>query len=251
MAQVRPLAKGSRSNRSGRVAAWAFTGRDGGVSEPPFASLNLAGHVGDDPRAVSSNRDRAGSILALDSGALAVANAAHGAEVAEVCRPGEVEGVDGLVTMQAGLGLLALAADCVPLALMDVEHGSIAAVHCGWRGLGAGIVPQTVSRMRSRGALNLEAIIGPRVCASCYPVGADRIEELRGSADAKTAEAACLRLADGWHIDVGAGVRTQLTQLGIRCSSIDRCTFEDPELFSYRRDRVTGRHGVLVAMSTP
>ncbi len=248
---MRPLAQGSRPNRSGQVVAWAFTGREGGVSEPPFASLNLAHHVGDEPTAVRVNRDRAGSILGLDAGALAVVNAAHGAEVAEVHGPGEVAGVDGLVTTQTALGLLALAADCVPLALMDVEQGVIAAVHCGWRGIGAGIVPATVARMRCSGAVKVEAIIGPRVCASCYPVGADRIDELRRSTDAEIAEAACLRQGDGWCIDVGAGVRTQLMQLGIRASSIDRCTFEDPELFSYRRDRITGRHGVLVAMRAP
>lgn len=230
--------------------AWAFTGRVGGVSDHPFSSLNLAGKVGDDPLAVRANRDRAGAILGLERGRLAVVNAVHGGEVAVVDRAGEVDDVDALITTEVGLGLVALAADCVPVALLDVEAGMVAAVHCGWKGIGAGIVPATVTRMRSMGATRIEAVIGPHACAPCYPVHRGRIDELEASADADVARAACLRIGTQWHVDVGGGVRAQLSGLGVPFRSIDRCTVEDAALFSYRRDQVTGRHGVLVAVAS-
>lgn len=242
------LAQGSRAGGSGQVVAWAFTGREGGVSRQPFDSLNLAGQVGDEPAAVRANRERAGAILGLGSGRLAVVNAVHGAEVAVIEGPGEVDGVDALVTTEAGLGLLALAADCVPLALLDVEAGMVAAAHCGWKGIGAGIVPATVACMRSMGATAIEAVIGPSACARCYPVHQGRIEELRSSVDSAVAQAACLRLGMQWHVDVAAGVRVQLAQVGVPTTSIDRCTVADPALYSYRREPVTGRHGVLIAV---
>lgn len=244
------LAQGSRTSGSGRTLAWAFTGREGGVSDHPYGSLNLAGNVGDDPIAVRTNRERAGAILGLERGRLAVMNAVHGAEVAVVDRAGEVDDVDALVTTEVGLGLVALAADCVPLALLDVEAGVAAAVHCGWKGIGAGIVPATVTRMRSMGAACIEAVIGPHACAACYPVHRGRIDELEASVDPDVARAACLRIGTQWHVDVAGGVRAQLSGLGVRFGGVDRCTVEDAALFSYRRDQVTGRHGVLVAVAS-
>ena len=244
------LAQGSRVSDSGRVVTWAFTGRAGGVSEHPFSDLNLAGQVGDDPLAVQANRGRAAALLGLDREQLAVVNAVHGAGVAVVDRPGEVADVDAVITTEVGLGLVALAADCVPMALLDVEAGMVAAVHCGWKGIGAGIVPATVSRMRSMGAARIEAVIGPHACVACYSVHRGRVEELEASTDAEVARAASRRFGTQWHIDVGGGVRAQLSGLGIPFSSIDRCTIEDPVLFSYRRDRITGRQGVLVAVGS-
>jgi len=245
---VTSVAHGRLTSRSGRAIRWAFTGRAGGVSQGPFASLNLAAHVGDDPQAVQANRDLAGSLVDVGPGNLAVADAVHGAHVAEVMGPGDSAGADGLVTAEAGIGLLALAADCVPMALLDVEQGVIGAVHCGWKGIGAGIVPATVERLRAMGAGEVQAVIGPYVCVTCYPAEGTRVEELRRAVDPAVARASCIQRDGRWHIDVGAGVCAQLAQLGVEVQVIPRCTVEDPDLFSYRRDRVTGRHGVLVSI---
>jgi len=242
------VAEGSRLCADGRIIAWAFTGRAGGVSEGPFASLNLADYVGDDPNAVRRNRSRAAGFLGLAPDAIAMANAVHGGNVAEVTQPGEFADVDALVTVQEGVGLLALAADCVPLALLDDQAGVVGAVHCGWKGLGAGIVAEAVARMRAIGARSLQAVIGPHVCASCYPVDPGRVDELRSTAGSLVAEAASTRRASGWHIDVGAGVRCQLHELGVPAHEVGGCTVEEPGLFSYRRDGVTGRQAVIVAL---
>ena len=225
----------------GHPVSWVATGRSGGVSRAPFASLNLADHVGDEPESVAENRrlllDHAGA------GGLAVMAAVHGAAVAEVRAGGVVADVDALVTRAPGLALLALAADCVPIALADPDAGVIGAVHCGWRGLVAGVVPAALTAMRDLGATRVAAILGPSICAACYPVPGERVAEVRATPGGASAAA-----GDG-RLDVAAGVRAQLVEAGVVVSAIRTvpgCTAEDPRLFSFRRDRITGRQGMMV-----
>lgn len=242
------LSEGSGTTQASRGARWVVTGRGGGVSQGPYAALNLAGHVGDDPGAVHVNRQRAAAMLGVSAESLAVMHACHGADVAVVERGGEIGGVDGLVTATAEVGLAALAADCVPIALADPDAGVIAAVHCGWKGLGAGVVAATVDTMTRLGASRIRAVVGPHVCARCYPVGVERVEALQAEVSELVADQACVHMDGQWLIDVGGGVGAQLTALGIEFSSVGGCTAESPELFSYRRDRVTGRHGMMIAL---
>lgn len=224
----------------GHPVSWVATGRSGGVSLPPFDSLNLADHVGDDPQAVAGNRARC--LLHAGIGELAVMEAVHGAAVAEVAVGGSVPGVDALVTRTPGVALLALAADCVPLALADPGAGVIGAVHCGWRGLVAGVVPATLAAMRDLGARRITAVLGPSICGSCYEVPAARIDEVRVAVGEATA-GACVR---GRHLNVAAGVRDQLALDGVSAQIVPGCTAEDARLFSFRRDGVTGRQGMMV-----
>lgn len=224
----------------GHPVSWVATGRSGGVSLPPYASLNLADHVGDDPEAVAANRARCARHAGTD--ALAVMDAVHGAAVAEVDRGGSVPGVDALVTRTPGVALLALAADCVPIALADPDAGVIGAVHCGWRGLAAGVVPAALAAMRDLGARRISAVLGPSICGSCYEVPASRIDEVR----AAVGEAIARTCVAGRHLDVGAGVRAQLERDGVRALTVAGCTAEDARLFSFRRNGVTGRQGMMV-----
>jgi YfiH family protein len=229
-----------------RLVSWAASGRAGGASVGAFESLNLAEYVGDEAWAVAENRRRAASLVGLGAEDLAVMGAVHAAEVALVAEGGSVDGVDALVTTSRGVALLALAADCVPLVIADSRAGVIAAVHCGWRGLGAGVVSATVSVMRGLGAMTLEAVVGPAICAACYPVPADRVESLRRSLDGEVSDLACIERGGRSFIDVRAGVTAQLAALGIDPSHVPICTYESPDLFSYRRDTVTGRQGMII-----
>ena len=95
----------------GRPAIWAATGRSGGVSAPPFNSLNLAGYVGDDPSAVEANRGAVAIALGLSPERWSLMHAVHGADVAVVEAPGLVAGVDALVTQVPDLAVIALAAE--------------------------------------------------------------------------------------------------------------------------------------------
>ena len=244
---MNPVAEGrlDPSSPGGRPVFWAATGRSGGVSLEPYSSLNLAGHVGDDPACVASNL---GAVSALMGGVgLAVLDACHGGEVAVVDSAGVYSGVDALVSVTPGLGLLALAADCVPLVLCDRQGTVIAAVHCGWKGLGAGIVSAAVSVMRAHGARGIRAVVGPSICASCYPVPLERVSLLRSSVHPVVA-AAAIPTGVSPRINVAGGVLAQLSLLGVSFSVVPGCTAELDSLFSYRRDGVTGRQGIAVRM---
>lgn len=160
----------------------------------------------------------------------------HGADVALVDRPVAWEAsptADALITSRPGLALLARAADCVPVLLADPATGWIAAAHCGRPGLAAGVVPAAVRQLREHGADPSVAWIGPHVCGACYEVPAD----LRDEVSALVPEA---RSTTSWGtpaLDLGAGVRAQLTAAGVDDVRVaDACTREDPTWPSYRRD---------------
>ncbi len=225
---------------------WAATGRAGGVSTGNFQSLNLAEYVGDDPGSVAENRRRAVGLVGVGEEGLAVMGAVHGASVGVVSCGGVVAGVDALVSTSKGIALLALAADCVPLVLADAQAGVIAAVHCGWRGVGAGVVYAAVATMRDLGAVSIEAVLGPAICAGCYPVPAERTECLRELVSTDVSDVACIDHAGGSFIDVRAGVSMQLALLDIEVNHVNACTNEATDLFSYRRDTVTGRQGMII-----
>ncbi|MDD2858657.1 MAG: peptidoglycan editing factor PgeF [Candidatus Nanopelagicales bacterium] len=243
---MNPVAAGHLRPASpcGRPVTWAATGRSGGVSEAPWSSLNLSATVGDDPEHVQANRRTAAALVGAAH--LCVLDARHGATVQVATGAGIAAGADGVVTREHGLALLALAADCVPVVLADPDAGVIAAAHCGWRGLGAGIIDATVRQMRALGATDIIAISGPAICAACYPVGQDCIDELRAGLPPQVLARVARRTGDQWRVDVRAGVHLQLQAHGVQVRGIARCTFEDAGLFSYRRDAVTGRHGMIV-----
>ena len=149
-------------------------------------------------------------------------------------------GTDGLVTSVAGLALAVLVADCVPVLLADPAAGVVAAVHAGRVGAAAGIVPRSVEALVAAGATpgGTDALLGPAVCGKCYEVPA----ELRAEVEARLPGSATTTRRGTPGLDLRAGIARQLAALGVARIVVDpRCTAEDPELFSYRRDGVTGR----------
>lgn len=175
-------------------------------------------------------------------------NQVHGADVLTVHEPGpapteEVPTADALVTSTRGLGLMVRVADCVPVLLADPASGVLAAVHAGRAGVAAGIVGRAVARARDLGAERLLAWVGPHVCGRCYEVP----EAMREEVAAVVPEA---RAETSWgtpSLDLGAGVRAQLAAEGVVPVEVGRCTLEDPELHSHRRDAAaSGRLAGLV-----
>ncbi|MHB2023380.1 MAG: peptidoglycan editing factor PgeF [Mycobacteriales bacterium] len=222
-----------------------FTDRRGGVSRPPYDTLNLALHVGDEPGAVARNRALAAT------GPIAWMQQVHGGTVALVDGPDAAPAprCDGLVTDRPGLWLAVMVADCVPVLLADPVARVVAAAHAGRRGLTAQIVPATLAAMVRLGAQpeRITARLGPSICPRCYQLPAAVVEEVTS-----LVPGAICRTADGQAgLDVAAGVRAQLLAAGVPQSAVasaERCSAEDPELFSYRRDRVTGRFAGLIRM---
>ncbi|MFE7959117.1 peptidoglycan editing factor PgeF [Streptomyces sp. NPDC057413] len=224
-------------------AHFAFTDRWGGVSAVPYEELNLGGAVGDDPDAVTTNRELAAKSLGLDAARVVWMNQVHGADVAVVEEPwGDAPAprVDAIVTARRGLALAVLTADCPPVLLADPVAGVAAAAHAGRPGMVAGVVPAALRAMMDLGAdpSRIVARTGPAVCGRCYEVPEEMRAEVAAVEPAAYAETSWGTPA----VDVSAGVHAQLERLGVR----DReqspvCTRESRDHFSYRRDRTTGR----------
>lgn len=167
----------------------------------------------------------------------------HGGEVEVVDESWDGEEIvaDALVTTAPGVPLLIRSADCVPVLLAGT--GVIGAAHAGRPGLVAEVVPQVVTRMRALGATDLHAWVGPHVCGRCYEVP----EELRRDVAAVVPEAWAQTSWGTPALDIGAGVRAQLDALGVASLATGRCTREDPDLWSHRREGAdAGRLGALV-----
>src|SRR3954447_5640119 len=151
------------------AATAVFTTRRGGVSEGPFASLNLGRRTGDDGERVETNRERLGELVGHDWGRFARAIQVHGTRVRRVTdvpgREDPWEEADGHVTALAGVPALVFVADCLPIALAG--DGAVAMVHAGWRGRAGGIVAEAAALL---GDGPLRAAIGPGIGPCCYEV---------------------------------------------------------------------------------
>jgi YfiH family protein len=226
----------------------AFTDRHGGTSGGPFASLNLSSRSADDPCAVSANL-----ALVADSFAaggvvrrVVLMDQVHGADVHVVDERNLDEPTptaDALVTTVPGVVLVARVADCVPVLLADAEAGVVAAVHAGRPGLVAGVVPRAIEVMRGLGADQVQAWLGPHVCGSCYEVPEHMRAEVAAAVPESFAETSWGTPA----VDIGAGLLAQLAAQGVPATDVERCTIEDEDLYSYRRQgEASGRLGGLV-----
>lgn len=223
-------------------ARFAFTDRHGGHSAPPYDELNLGGHVGDEPEAVTANRRSLAEAIGLDADDVVYMNQVHGADVAVIDGPRDelasaARVVDALVTTTPERALAVLVADCVPVLLADPEAGVAGVAHAGRAGLVAGVVPAVIRTMRDLGARKLTAAVGPAVCGRCYEVP----DAMRAEVSAVVPETWAVTRAGTAGLDLPAGVVAQLRAAGAEIESIGGCTVEDPVSFSYRRDGTTGR----------
>jgi hypothetical protein len=225
-----------------RGAHAAFTTRLGGVSEPPFDTLNLGILTDDAEDAVRENRRRLTEALGIDPVQVPIALQVHGAEILEHDSPQDPSPfaapgppppeADGHVVREPGLTPLVFVADCLPIAL----HGprGLALLHCGWRPLAAGIVARGAAMVGAT-----EAAIGPGIGVCCYEVG----DEVRGAF-----EHLGDGIADGRMLDLREVARRLLAAAGVgRVETADLCTSCEAELFfSHRRDGGrTGRQAGL------
>jgi YfiH family protein len=229
----------------------AFSTRRGGSSEGAFSSLNLGILTEDDPVAVARNRETLASALDRDPEAVAIGLQVHGVQVEShldrparpgYARRGSLPEADGHATAHPDVTPLVLVADCVPLVLS--ADGAVAAVHCGWRGVAAGIVGkavEAVGELADTTATGVSAALGPGIRQCCYEVG----EAVVGAFDAGRA-----RLLRDGRFDLAAAIAIELERAGVDPAAIADCgvcTSCHRELFfSHRRDgRVTGRQAGL------
>lgn len=221
-----------------------FTNSRGGVSEAPFARLNLGRHVGDDDRHVLHNRELVAQKLGVD--AIAWMSQVHGNHVATLTSRSQLEGwgpeADAMVTTLPDVALAVMVADCTPVLLSDENAGVVGVAHAGRPGMLAGVVPAAIDAMRELGARQIEAVLGPSVCGRCYEVPRD----MRDDAMQTVPVCGGVTRAGTPSIDVATGVASQLADAGVPFTWVPGCTMEDDSLFSYRRDGKTGRFAGLI-----
>ena len=242
-------------------ATAAFTTRPGGVSEPPFEALNLGVFTEDDRDAVVKNRRRLAAALGFATDRVAIAHQVHGAELVHHADPssqlcsfasyeggekqrelvGAIADADGHIVTTEGMAALVFVADCVPVALAGPE--GVAMLHCGWRGLAAGIIAKGAAAVAAT-----DAAIGPAIGPCCYEVGPEVQSALQPPTGLKAAYTTTFSPV-GEMVDLPAVAEGQLRDAGVELvETSGLCTSCESELFfSHRRDRGrTGRQAGLV-----
>lgn len=225
-----------------RVRALVTT-RSGGVSLPPYDSLNLGDHVGDEPAAVAANR----VVIAAHIGAQPLwLNQVHGTAVANVANAPDCN-ADASISRKAGAACAIMTADCLPVLLCDRAGSVVAAAHAGWRGLHDGVIEAAVAAMQVPHSEVL-AWLGPAIGPQAFEVG----EEVRTAFVTHATEAAQAFVPGAqpgkWLTDIYLLARQRLTAIGITAVyGGSFCTVTDAErFFSYRRSKITGRMASLI-----
>lgn len=179
----------------------------------------------------------------LELEAIATMRQVHGTDVAWAM-PGLVPEADALLTYTPNLGVLVRVADCVPIVLATEERDTIGVVHAGRKGLVSGVIPAAVKVLTDRGKGALTAVIGPHICGRCYELD----EQTANEVAVAVPEAASTTRWGTPGADIGAGAAAQLRALGVEYRDLGRCTLEDDQFFSYRRDATAQRQGAIVVL---
>lgn len=244
----------------------AFSGRAGGVSEPPYEGLNLGGHVGDEASAVARNRQLLLHALGADDAQIIVPNQVHGTNIVcvesaeessvETARTQATSGADGILVDATNVAALLCFADCAPVIIVS-PTGAFVVAHAGWRGAVAHIASRGVRMLAQResqgagapfsaaeqAAAAYNVYIGPCIHVECFETGSDVSERF-----AQEIGPSCV--ADARHVDLVKALRLDLVQAGVseeRIVDAGVCTACHPDVFySYRASGGTcGRHGAI------
>lgn len=228
--------------------------RLGGVSAPPYDSLNVGASVNDDPAAVQANRAKVLQTLRLPAARVVTTHQVHSARVTPVglADGGRViPGTDGLVSREP-VTLLLRFADCVPILLFDPVERVVGLLHAGWKGTAARIAEQGVGQMQQRFGCepqNILAAIGPSIGPCCYQVREDFANEVCRAWP--QADSFVHRDRGAYHADLWGMNAQQLLDAGVRqIESSGICTAcHRDEFYSHRGDGgATGRFAVLLGI---
>lgn len=236
-----------------RVRA-ACTTREGGVSAPPYDTLNLGDHVGDDFLAVAENRERLRAALAARP---VFMKQVHGWRVASLDEhtPDGIE-ADACIATQPGIACTIMVADCLPVLFAATDGGVVGAAHAGWRGLvgegGRGVLEAVWDELKAHGADEATAVwLGPAIGPRAFEVGPE-VKAAFEASDAAASRHFIPHASGKWLADLPALARDRLHALGLRRihgnDGTDAwCTVTSASrFFSHRRDRVSGRLAACV-----
>lgn len=242
------------------------TTRSGGTSAGPFASLNLALHVGDDAGAVLANRARVAAALDADLSDFVFCEQVHRPTVHVVTRADRgrgarsradaVTGTDALVTTAPGVILVVMVADCVPLVLLDPVRRVLACVHAGWAGTVQGVTTAAVNAMRRLGANPADVVagIGPSISPDRYQVGDDVADAARAAFGDRAGEVLRPDGTGRWTFDLWRANTLQLLAAGVPEDAIHVAALDTGQrtgLFSHREGTPTGRFAAVARLRAP
>lgn len=235
----------------------AFSTRIGGISPPPFDSLNLGNPMGcamaDDDARIQSNYARLQRAIGCEGLPRRYVHQVHGGVCLNADDPHfeNNQKADAMLSQSPRQLLSIRIADCVPILMCDETGGTVAAVHAGWRGIVAGVLAATIEQFLERDHNHLfRAAIGPCISMQHFEVGPELLDEFtRLFGDDAPIEP---QRGGKGHVDLRAACYLQLLQAGLKPEHIDttdRCTFaHQDEFYSHRRDNgITGRMAALIA----
>ena len=219
------------------------TTRAGGISKPPYDSLNLGMHVSDAPLDVAANRQRLNRYVPTEPVWL---NQVHGIEVVDASTASCVPDADAAFARTRHTICAVMTADCLPILLCDQAGTIVAAVHAGWRSLLDGVIEATVQAMNKPGN-ELLAWLGPAIGPDAFEVG-DEVRAAFIERDAKAEQAFKPAVSGKWFGDIFLLGRQRLSNTGVTAVyGGGLCTYHDAKrFFSFRRDEVTGRMASLI-----
>lgn len=219
-------------------ARHGFFGRQGGVSQGAYASLNCGLSTSDDPAKIAENRARVATAMNIAPEKLLGLKQVHGADAITITTPwtpGDGPTADAMVSNLPGYALGIITADCAPVLFADRRIGIIGAAHAGWRGALGGVLEATVAHMRGLGGTEIFASIGPCIHGASYEVSADLRDPVitRNPADALFFEAG---RPGHWQFDLPGYCAARLSALGVPAQIVAADTYAlEDSYFSNRR----------------
>ena len=246
------------------IVTHAISTRLGGVSKEPYASLNLAFHVGDDAESVRDNRQRFAHSLLLNAKDIVSPKQVHGTRVMRVGKEhmglgaknyeSAIDDTDALITNEPNVPLLLCFADCTPIIFVDPENKAVGIAHAGWKGTAGRIAAKTVEAMtESFGSVpdKILAGIGPSISKKVYEIGDDVANVFQDNFSYH--DKFLTKIDNKYHLDLWEANRKILVEAGVRAYNIEiagACTFEENAwYYSYRKENGnTGRIGAIVAL---
>jgi len=237
-----------------------FFGREGGVSEGIYASLNCGSGSGDDLAHVLENRLIVQKTMGAS--ALLTCHQYHSASVVKVESPWpwqDAPQADAMVTNKPGIILGILTADCLPILFADIKNKIIGASHAGWKGAFSGVIENTIAAMKTLGADEIVASIGPAIAQKSYEVGQEFIERFLNSPfhlsgeEHPNAQFFIPSARENHHLfDLKAYAADRLKKAGVTSVNSlanDTC-FEEDAFFSFRRATLKGESAYGRQIST-
>lgn len=234
-----PNVRAFSTTRLGGLSLAAYGDGQGG------GGLNLGSHVGDDLHAVTANRAKLNALLPMSAIFL---SQVHGDLCVDVGRAAQGQVADACFSFEENQVCAVLTADCLPILLCGNSGSCVAAVHAGWRGLAGRIVENSIAQLRTQGAGQLSAWMGPAIGASAFEVGDDVVQSFSHKLGNAARHFTQIKGSNKYLADIYGLARQILSSNGVSavyggeyCTVSERATF-----YSYRRDGVTGRMGSFI-----